>query len=204
MKKQAKCIVYNPEWKPDKNADALRWVENASDGLRIVGACHDILPRGRNSHTGWYTDDDCGETVHGAVLQLPGLAGKPRYVPDIADPGIDDCYAVSFGNVTEDKEQAATWADSMAEAYAERAREYSARESARMHIDDARDTIIAARVDMHTLAAELRAAAAWRNAAGPAICAAIKADIAAKRASVARAVREIRDTLATYGDLTEG
>ena len=118
-----RTIEYNPE----SQENHYRWVENIGEGLRHVGASHDIV---RLNHTGWFTDDVFQETVHGSVYQLPARDGKAQYVPAVDDPCNDNCALVDFRSVTDDKEDAARWADSMAERYAEDEREYAAKDRA--------------------------------------------------------------------------
>ncbi len=63
--------------------DRLRWAEDpASIGLRFVGFADELVGRGRGiEHRGWYTDcDGLGETLRGAVYQLPGRKGRARYL----------------------------------------------------------------------------------------------------------------------------
>src|SRR5690348_4923271 len=49
-------VSYNPEWTPDYNkTEHFRFVENPTDGLRLVGKVHDIEDSPID-HRGWYTD----------------------------------------------------------------------------------------------------------------------------------------------------
>lgn len=194
-----KVIGYSPQSKDN----GYRWIEHASRGLRVVGTAHDIFrDTGRRmNHDGWYLDPlGGGETVHGAVLQLPARHGRAQYVPAVSDPWNGDCYLADFRNVFDapgdDTEQArrdaARAADGMAESYAETEREYRTQETARMLIEEARERIAAERKEAHALAAEMRAARALRPRM-PVICAALRESMAAHRASVRAAVREIRE-----------
>jgi len=190
VKKQpAKTIVYGPEWTPEGSRERLRFVENASLGLRVVGASHDII-RTRDRHTGWYLDPmGDGETVHGAVLQLPSRDGAPVYVPAFADPYIADCYCVNFHSATEDKADCASWADSMAEYYAECERDYQTKESAKAFIEDARAGICAARIIVTDLVRDLRTAG---HALPPSTRETVRLRIRALRESVHAHIAEIR------------
>jgi hypothetical protein len=192
MKSKPKCIIYGPTWTPDGTRERLRWVENASDGLRIVGAAHELLPRMR--HHGWHLDPlNDGDTVHGVVLALPGKDRLPRYVPAVSDPWNDDCYTVDFHHVQDDKEECARDADGMAERYADREREYQTRETAKALIEEARERIATERKTLHELSAEMRAAQPGNYAREyRAICAALRKRIAEHRAAVRDAVKEIR------------
>lgn len=200
-KPKTPTITYNPEWRPDY-APRERWrcVENASRGLRIVGAAHDIA-RAEGfwrtiDHTGWHLDPwGDGETATGYVLQIPGADRMPRYVPAIADPYNPDCFIVDFCNVHDDKMEAARDADGMAERYAEAEREYQIKDAAQRAIDDEREAIAAARKAHGALAAELREySEALRFSADPpaAICSAIRAQLAAHCADVRAAIKRVR------------
>jgi hypothetical protein len=155
-------VTYNPEWRPDF-APRERWrcVENASRGLRIVGACHDVLKsEGRRmDHTGWHLDPwGDGETATGYVLQLPARDGEPLYVPAVADPYNADAFTVDFRCSTSDKLEAARWSDSMAESYAEAGRDYQTRDAAEQRTAEAREEITDARKTHSALARDLRTA----------------------------------------------
>lgn len=161
-KAKPKAIIYNPEWTPDGTRDRWRWVENASHGLRVVGPVHDIQPEGCYrrpvDHNGWYLDPfGYGETVHGAVLQLPARAGVVRYVPAIADPFNNDCYCCDFRNVTDDLRTAIYAADSMAERYAEREREYQLMEYAKLRAEELREEAKELRAKHSATVADMRA-----------------------------------------------
>lgn len=195
MKKQ-KSIVYGP-----RCDDGTRWIENASHGLRIVGDAHDLA---RIGHTGWFLDPlGDGETVHGAVLQLPAQDGEAIFLPAVADPYNDDCYSVDFGDwykaTRDDVEQAkrdcARAADSLAEAYAENEREYQTKETARMKIEEARERIKETRA-AHTVAVrELRSVRALGTQA-PTLCSMLRTSLARMRDDVGEARREIRELTA--------
>jgi hypothetical protein len=201
-RKPQKAISYGPEWTPDGTRERYRWVENASRGLRVLGAVHDLRERiGRMDHEGWHLDPlGDGETVHGVVVQLPGQDGEALFVPAISDPFNDDCYVVDFHDwykaTGDDTDSAvrdcAHAADRMAECYAERERTFQTEEQAKMAIDDARERIHNARADMHELIAEMRNARGMKISA-PAICKELRRCMAAHRASVAAAIREIRE-----------
>jgi len=157
-------IEYNPEFMPGEkqdgskpsylSADRYRWVENASKGLRHVGSADDIVKLG---HTGWYIDNFQDETVRGEVYQLPAKDGECRFVPAVNDPNNDDCACVDFRSVTDDKEECARWADSMAESWAEREREYQAEESKRIRLEEIEDEIKSTYTGFRKVAREIRA-----------------------------------------------
>jgi len=112
-----KTIKYGPATKDG------RYVENASNGLRFIGASHEVAKS--IQHTGWYLSEDNwpGETVHGGVWQLPARKGTPQYVGGYIAPYIDEGATICFTDITDDPITAAIWADRMAEREAETARE---------------------------------------------------------------------------------
>lgn len=89
----------------DPSADGSRWVENAAEtGLRFVGFADEVdksnyAYRYGIDHKGWFTDDegDNGETLRGAVLQLPARNGRPQYLAAYADPNNDGAFRVDLG-----------------------------------------------------------------------------------------------------------
>lgn len=208
MNKQPKTIVYNPEFEAGR--DRLRCVENASRGLRVLGPVHDLRFVCRVDHTGWHLDPlGDGETVHGVVIQLPGRSGFARFVPAVSDPCNDDCYLVDFhdlydapGDDTDDAvRDCAHAADRLAELYAERERDYQTEEGARIRIEEARERIAAERKEVHALAAEMREHAGHK---APAICKELHRAMAAHRATVRAAIKEIRRLTDAPWSWTEG
>jgi hypothetical protein len=149
-----KHIEYNLEFTAEGSRDRYRWVENVSDGLRFVGESDKII---RLNHTGWYSDNFQDETIHGEVYQLPAREGKPQYVPAVNDPNNDNCACVDFSSVTDDKEDAARWADSMAEHWAEREREYQAKEDHKQRLQDIAEEIKTLYADFRRISREIRA-----------------------------------------------
>ena len=197
-KTNPKAIIYGPEWQPDGTRDRYRWIENASGGLRIVGAVHEIKPDWRPivDHCGWHLDPwGDGETVHGAVLQLPARNGVAQYVPAIADPFNDDCYRCDFRSVTDDLRTAIYAADSMAEHYAEREREYQLNESAKLRAEELREEARELRARHRAIVADMRALRELAPDA-PNACAALRAALRKMRA-------DIRDALKEAARLTE-
>lgn len=152
--RKGKHISYNPEWTPEHSSERYRWVENVSDGLRVVGTADDIV---RLDHDGYFTDNFQDETTEGIVYQLPARNGKEQYVPANTDPCNPDCAVVDFHSVTDDKKEAARWADSMAENYAEREREYQAKEDAESRLEEIEQEIKDEYKDFRDIVRELRA-----------------------------------------------
>lgn len=159
VKPKPKTIVYNREWEPEGTRERYRWVENASRGLRIVGAVDEIKPDWRPlvDHRGWYLDPwGEGEVARGYVLQLPARDREPQYIPAIADAWNPDSYICDFHSCTSDLREAIYAADSMAERYAEREREYRLAESAKLRAEELRKEATAARLEASKLARNLR------------------------------------------------
>jgi hypothetical protein len=198
MKPKSKppSITYNREWVPEgMPRERWRWVENASRGLRIVGACHEIARSEgwRMDHTGWFTDPwgDFGDLAVGYVLQLPSCGHEPLYVPAVADPYNPDCFIVDFHDTTSDKRDALRWADSMAERYAESERDFRTRDAAEQRIEELRDEIKAERAKHTAAVRELRALPPGQ-AQAPTLCALLRDSLADMRDNVRAAIKRIR------------
>jgi hypothetical protein len=196
-KQKPAAIIYNPEWAPEfAPRDRWRTVENASRGLRIVGACHDVLKsEGRRmDHTGWHLDPwGDGELAVGYVLQLPGADRAPVYVAAVADPFNDDAYIVDFHERTSDKCEAARWSDSMAERYAEAERDYQTKDAAERRAEESREEIAAARATHTALARDLRTA-------GHALPPSTRETVRLRMADLLASVRAARKCIATLSD----
>lgn len=152
-------IHYSPEWTPEGQKYAYRperyrCIENVSPDLRRVGDSDEIV---RLRHTGWYMDNYQDETVHGAVYQLPARDGKPQYVPAYDDPYNPNYAVLDFHSITDDKEDAARWADSMAEHCAEEAREYQAKDEAENRINEIAEEIQMLYSDFRDKSRQIRA-----------------------------------------------
>ena len=157
-------IEYNPEFIPGEKQDGTlpkyiprdryRWVENVTDGLRWVGKSDDLI---RLDHTGYYTDNFQDETVHGEVYQMPARNGEPVYIPAVNDPCNENCACLDFTSTTSDKEDAARWADSMAEKWAEMEREYQAEESRKVRLEEIGEEIQGLYQEFRRVSRELRA-----------------------------------------------
>jgi hypothetical protein len=175
-------ICYGPEYAA-YGESRLRWIENVSDGLRFAGFADELAGL---RHTGWYLDDDCGETIRGGVWQLAGRHGKPVYVAGYVDPWNDNAACLSFDDLTDDAAEAARWADGLAERMAEAERDYQRAASAGFEYGELAEEIAATRRETLALLAERRAA---REAAGtfPTICQALRQRIAANVAAIAEA-----------------
>ncbi len=103
--------------------DGLRWIENASQGLRFTGYCDKI--NRFIDHTGWFTNEFQEEKLRGVVYQLPARKGKAQFIAGYTDPCNDDCARIDFNNIYDDENEAARAADRIAEKTAESEREYN-------------------------------------------------------------------------------
>lgn len=166
-KRASKSISYNAEWTPDGTREKYRWVEYPEDGLRFVGKVHEIGAKGYRrhdpdlrqmiNHTGWFINSFQEETVCGLVYQLPARNGESVYVPAVSDYCGSDGAILDFHSTTSDLADAIRRADGMAEAYAEREREYQAKEDTKIRIEEIEEEIKTERSDLLTLVRELRA-----------------------------------------------
>lgn len=147
--KLPRTITYNPV-----ASSGFRWIENVSCGLRLVGKAHDII---RLDHTGWYINSFY-ETCYGIVYQLPARNGKTQFVPAVSDPWNADCALVDFSQIEDEKESAASRADSMAESYAEECRENDAKAQAEGETECLQAEIKEERKTILSLCLELKAA----------------------------------------------
>ncbi len=134
--------VYNPSFIPEEEKQwqsrdhHYRWVENTDfAGLRTVGFADELT---RIDHKGWYCDPHefgSGELYRGIVFQLPARRGFPQYVYGYVDPFNECAASIDFDIMEgphngEDQDTsielhaAANAADSMAQMFAERERDY--------------------------------------------------------------------------------
>lgn len=100
------------------------YYDDARDtGFRFVDWSDKLV---RLDHTGYYMDDECGAvdgTARGLVLQMPSRNGSPIYFPAIFTSGNDEAILWPL-ECTDEKEDAARWADHYAERWADENRQY--------------------------------------------------------------------------------
>jgi hypothetical protein len=164
-------LAYNPEFTPESNKyDRFRFVEGCADGLRFVGAVHNItsgfwahfrgadyIPTPIIDHTGWFTNHYQDEKIFGEVYQLPARNGKPCYVPAVCDSCNDGASVIDFRGSTHSLRDAILAADHMAENMAESEREYQIKESAETRVSEIGEEIETLYADLKALCVELRA-----------------------------------------------
>lgn len=161
------------------NLDVLGW--------RHVGDAHDLAPLG---YTGWYADNHQDGMYVGVVLQLPSRNGIEQFVPAIRHTDWDTA-TVYLNEITDDKRQAARWADQNAEREAESSREEDARDSAQQQIAEARDQIHVINRQLLPALKELKGA----NLTA-AICSMVRAginDLLGDRAEQFRTIKKLED-----------
>lgn len=200
MKRQsAKGIEYNPASK--SHGYNVRFVENISRGLRLVGFADEIAhAEGSRSidHKGWFTDDDGdGDTYRGVVYQLPSR-GEPQYVYGYADPRKHDCALLCF-DIETDKLTAAKHADRFAEIFAEEDRDYQRAWRAGRRHEELADEIKAARSEALAIGAEMRTAKSAGVTHAPAICATLRASVMRLYRSIQKMRKERAELIRDFG-----
>lgn len=169
----------------------VRWCENPEDvGLRLVGFADKVAQSIR--HTGWFCDDDCSEKTRGVVFRLPSRGGVDRFMAAGSDPNQDGPVYLETC-IYGDEIEAARAADALAEAYAEKERDYqeawrAGRDAAELQAD-ANMT----RAELLAILVELRP---YRKAADcvSAICTRLRQDVESMRATMVK-YRDKRDKL---------
>jgi len=190
-----RAVAYNPEFAA-YGESRLRWIENVTDGLRLVGYADELA---RLDHTGWYLDDYCGDTVRGAVWQLPGRHGEPLYVAGYADPWNDNAACLSFDDLTDDKATAAQWADAIAERMAEAERDYQRAASAGFEFGELAEDIARRRREILDLLRERKAVAGPACGTLPTICTALRERITANVKAIGEARKRRAELLEAFG-----
>lgn len=170
--KKIKTIDYGPV--NNTHGCNVRWVENVSRGLRLVGFADKIVSI---NHNGWYImdDGDFGDTYRGVVYQLPARGGVAQYVYGYADPWNDDCALLCFIVETE-RNEAAHMADRLAEIFAEAERDYHRASDAGRRFEELDVEIKDMRKEALAIGAEMRAARKAEVQA-PTICATLRAKV---------------------------
>lgn len=187
--------TYNPEFQQDGRG-AYRWIENASDVLRLVGFADEIAPR-RVDHKGWYADAHGSSVYRGVVYQMPGRDGKARYVPGYADPDNEGCALLSFADVItgepggngdrwsendyDARRDAAGRADGIAQSFAEDAKEYDTAWQAGRYWSDIGEDAKQLRTELRAV---VRDAKAMTATLAPSLCDTLRTAIRGKLAEL--------------------
>jgi hypothetical protein len=204
MKRKVKAIEFNPVNDPKRvhGYKNVRWIENASRGLRLVGFADEIARKEHSraiEHKGWYTydDGDPREVLRGVVYQLPSRKGQTLYVYGYADPNNDDCALLCFEQEG-DKMEAAKQADRFAEIFAEDERDYHRAWDAGRRCEDLDEEIKTMRKEALAIGAEMREAKRAKLEA-PTICATLRSKVLSLYRSIQKARYERTDLFNTYG-----
>lgn len=217
------ATIYNAEATSENGrplcGGGCRWVENASHGLRIIGAAHEIHPGYRhNSPVGWYVESFCDKTTVAHVIALPGRNGTPIFCPATSDPWNPDSFLINFSAAYSGERETRSYyqcsgpsidgasgqalrdcanaAQRLAERFAEDCREDDARRSAEEDIKEAQESIRGAR------AAHSALAPAAKYLSGPPL-AAVKSELARFRADVRQARKIIAKRRDNYWSAVE-
>jgi hypothetical protein len=187
----SRCSPWNPRFAAYGESH-LRWIEDTRRaGLRFVGHADEIAGL---RHQGWYTNEYQDETYRGAVYQLPARRGESVFVYGYDDPCNRGAALLSF-DWTADKEDAARWADAIAERAAEQEREYQEASSARCRFEDIGEELARLHGKLLALCRELRG----ERDLPAEICATLREAIAEKWEHRAELHRERAELAATYG-----
>ena len=180
------------DWK--LGSDSVFWCEQPDDYLRRVGFADECGLRSID-HTGWYMSDEnwTGEKARGVVFQLPAHKGKPRFISGIADPNNEGAAILSL-EMFDEKEDAARNADSLAEIYADKERDYQRAWRAGQDYRELGDEIPALRVETLALFSERRELKALVGDKFKAACRALNQTIKANWRDI-KAARDKRETL---------
>lgn len=177
-----------------------RFIENTDAvGLRWVGWADELA---NLRHTGWFTDDEgMGETLRGCVYALPARNGKRVLIPAYREGGEhwgrwtdqNTGSAILFpGDITDDEDTAAHWADSNAEHAAEKEREYNEAWQAGSRYAALGDDLGTMRADLRSLLSEMREERG-RDKERPSLCAALRSHIRTMLSDMDSARRERAD-----------
>lgn len=199
-------IEYNPvcDAKSVHGYKDVRWVENVSRGLRLVGFADEIARKEGYfhaiDHKGWFTEDDGldGEVYRGVVYQIPGRERKPQYAYGYADPNNKDCALLSFALDAENVMEAAKAADRFAEIFAEKERDYNRAWHAGRKYEELATEIKDMREEALAIGKEMREARRI-VASSPTICATLRARILKLYRSIQKTRKERAELFDNYG-----
>lgn len=198
----SRCIEYNRA-----SEDGLRWIENATNGLRFVGLCDEIArsegrPRAIDN-LGWYTDEFQDSVLRGVVFQLPARKGKAQYVAGYASSDGGDVWNVknarlNLSETYDDKMDAARASNGIAERAAESGREFQQAWSAGNQYRELGEEISATRKATLALLIERRAARDLPAERFASICGLIRSRVGDAGRAIKRARKERNELLSTY------
>lgn len=163
-----------------------RWMESPEDHFRKAGFADEIISI---RHNGWYTTNEQDELTRGIVFQLVATKGGcERFIVGALDPCNDGPVIIEVREngmpyIYEEKEDAASNADSFAEKYGESCREDDAEQRAKMLQEDLAERNKTLKADIADLCRDMRAAQAT-SSNHPAICSALWRTIKACRSQM--------------------
>ena len=199
-KKVAKSIEYNPAHE-SHGYKAVRFVENVSRGLRLVGFADEIAKEKGHwrsiGHTGWFTDDYQSDKYRGVVYRLPARDGESLYVYGYDDPNNKDCAVLCF-ETEADMMEAARAADRFSELHAEEAREFNEAWQAGRRAKELTDEAVTMRKEALALAEEMRAVKS-PGVAVPTICATLRSKVRELYHEIQKARKERDGLIADFG-----
>lgn len=155
----------------------------------------DKVDGARIEHRGWFTGEDCHQTIRGIVARLPKGRGF------LAGWTMGESMASELqSTIYEDEVQAARAADRIAGTVAEKEREYQERESERQRLDDEMSEAVQEldekRAEARGLISDIR-----ESKLSPGLCERMKQELRAIRAAMHRAVHTINHNKAKLATL---
>lgn len=185
-------IVYNPQWSKNGNRDKRRWIENASNGLRVKTAKEILRETSYRNDAGceWYVDSFLDDTTVPHVIFLPSRAGQIQAFAATSDPWNADAFLVDVETIHDSANEAARSAESLSECYSESCREYDAQQRAESDIEQALEEIREARESHSALAVEY---GATRDKLSPAILESCRDSMRHYRRKVAKLRKVIQE-----------
>lgn len=186
-----------------------RWAETPDDWSELKGRSDEIAES--INHHGWYLDDCFDGVAFGIVRKVRTKMGL-RYIAAVTDT----CNGDKYGNgpcaveVHEDgsplwydcEPEAARFANTIAERYAEKEREYQegwrARNDAEEKADEARKEIAGLRTKARSLVAGIR-----QSTLAPSLCTHLREELQRIREESAEAWEALRESMKTMERLKE-
>jgi hypothetical protein len=122
-RRYARPAIWNPSY-TDSKGRVWRWLERVDgSGLRVA---IENATAEATRHIGYYTDSDCGDSIHGVVLSTRDPESpKARFFAAVSDPHNAGAYRILW-EAESDLRAAINEADRLAERSAEEERAYNA------------------------------------------------------------------------------
>lgn len=167
------------------------WCEHADEVFRSIEYV-DRLDSGMR-HRGWYINSFQDEVARGVVLRL----SSGRYAAGVADPyNFNDetmcgSCVVEIGDVYADRDDAIKFADQIAKAYADDAKEHDAKQQAEQRIEEHLESITRIRGEIINLIRAIK-----RSTLDALICERLRSDVRsmlAEKSQLFRSIKKLRD-----------